>query len=142
MSTELCFGLEDQERLCGSPEEVLEQWVIDSDSSTFEEAAAFVEWPMRFFVFKPMNHWQSRIHLAEGYLERILEDLDEEFGDPEGDSTKPTDGMNRAALAFVDSVLKEYTPYNYEKTGDVVEITREEARVEWEEYVSVLKELP
>lgn len=126
------YGLEESESLQSSPEEVLEQWVQDTDCATFEEAAEFVEWPMRVYVFKPMNHWRSRIHLAEGYLERILEDLDEEFGDPEGDSTKPTDGMRRAALAFVDSVLKEYTPYNCEKTGDVVDISREEAKEAWE----------
>lgn len=125
------YGLLDSETLQGSPDEVLEQWVIDSACDTFEEAASFVEWPMRVYVYKPMNHWRSRNALAEGYLERILEDLDEEFGDPEGDATEPTASMKRAALAFVDSVMKEYRPWNCEKTKEVVEITREEAEEAW-----------
>jgi hypothetical protein len=41
----------------------------------------------------------------------MLEDLDEEFGDPDGDSsgTQPTEAMKAAEKIFVEAVLAEYT---------------------------------
>ena len=44
-------------------------------------------------------------------LEDILERLDEEYGDPDGDYTKPTEAMKEAEKAFLAVIKKEYTSY-------------------------------
>ena len=44
-------------------------------------------------------------HLA---LERLLENLDEEYGDPEGGYVSGTDKMKEAAKVFLTAVLDEY----------------------------------
>ena len=46
--------------------------------------------------------------LQNTLLERLLEELDVEYGD---DATTPTDSMKAAALKFVDDVVAEYVPY-------------------------------
>lgn len=58
------------------------------------------------------------------YLATLLEDLDEEYGDPEGsDETKITDGMRGAAALFVASVIKEYDNWACEPLdGSEVEV--------------------
>ena len=56
---------------------------------------------------------------GETVLERMLEHLDEEYSDPDGDDTKPTEGMKRAADAFVSAVLAEYTPWACEECETV-----------------------
>lgn len=50
---------------------------------------------------------------VKGYdpLEDILERLDEEYGDPDGDPTKPTEAMIEAEKAFLAVIEKEYTSY-------------------------------
>jgi len=42
-------------------------------------------------------------------LERTLSDLDQEYGNPDGNYTKATDSMQEAAKTFVAAVLDEYT---------------------------------
>jgi len=46
---------------------------------------------------------------AEGILERLLEGLYEDYGNPDGDSTDITDTMKEASETFVAAVLEEYT---------------------------------
>jgi hypothetical protein len=41
-------------------------------------------------------------------LEHILEQLDENYGDPEGDDTSPTEAMKEAEAAFLAVIQKEY----------------------------------
>jgi hypothetical protein len=57
----------------------------------------------------------------------MLETLDEEHSDPEGDYTRPTPTMQAAALAFAQAVTSEYVSWACEPTGKVIEVTREEA---------------
>lgn len=45
---------------------------------------------------------------CERALDRLLEDLDEEYGDPDGGSTDPTPAMVAAARVFADAVGAEY----------------------------------
>lgn len=52
--------------------------------------------------------------LADQALETLLEDLDEQYADPEGEDTKATDAMKAAAKVFVDAVLSEYEVYTCE----------------------------
>jgi len=64
-------------------------------------------------------------------LESVLEELDDEWADPNGiDPTKPTPAMIEAAEAFCATVLLEYVPWACEECGvkevvDVREWTRE-----------------
>jgi len=64
-------------------------------------------------------------------LESLLEELDEELGDPDGDeATKPTPAMIEAAEAVCKVVLAEYVPWACEECGvretvDVREWARE-----------------
>ena len=45
-------------------------------------------------------------------LERLLEILDEEYGDPDNDDgTEPTTDMNTAESKFLDAVLKDYAVF-------------------------------
>ena len=99
--------------------------------TTFDEAAASEEWPMKICVFRRMDHWTSRHILAERALDRLLEDLDEEYGDHDGEPTEPSESMKRASLAFADSILKEYMPFMCEPTGEVIEITKQQAEEAW-----------
>lgn len=56
-------------------------------------------------------------------LEDLLEYLDEEFGNPNGDPTQPTPGMQQAEKEFIEKVLKEYEVYQCEYSGDKVTIS-------------------
>jgi hypothetical protein len=129
------YGRDEDETLRESPEDVLDRWIDDVACEDFEQAASRVTWPMKVRVYRRANHWRERNGFAAVFLERILDDLNEEFGDPDGDGTKPTDAMKRAALSFVDVVFKEFEPWACEPTMDFVMITREEAEQRWKEIV-------
>lgn len=49
------------------------------------------------------------VHLT--LLDTLLEALDEEFGDDDGDGTKATPAMEAAEQAFITAVLAEYEPF-------------------------------
>lgn len=53
-------------------------------------------------------------------LNDILEGLDEEYGNPEGDYTKPTDAMKKAQEVFLKVVAEEYSSW---ACAEVVEKT-------------------
>lgn len=53
--------------------------------------------------------------LSESALEDLLERLDEDYGDPDGDPTDPTEKMQQAEAAFIRVVLDEYVPWSCEK---------------------------
>jgi hypothetical protein len=67
-------------------------------------------------------------------LDDLLERLDEEHADPEGDFTRPTPAMKEAEAAFLDVVRHEYKVWMCEPIGhedvDVEEWIREE-HPEW-----------
>ena len=61
-----------------------------------------------------------------GALESMLESLDEEYANPDGDPTKPTEKMRTAEAAFIAVVESEYVPWMCE------EVASEEVNVmEW-----------
>lgn len=57
--------------------------------------------------------------LASVALDRVLECLDEEFGNPDGDYSDPTDAMKAAEAVFIKAVLFEYSVWSCEETGEV-----------------------
>ncbi len=56
-------------------------------------------------------------------LERCLEELDEEYGNPDGEPAKPTEAMVAAERAFLEVLKREYTPWACE------EVCRKEVNV-------------
>jgi hypothetical protein len=55
-------------------------------------------------------------------LEHVLELLDEEYGDPEGGYTKPTEKMKEAEESFLEAVLSEYKAWTCEPIGEPVKV--------------------
>lgn len=55
-------------------------------------------------------------------LERMLEDLDEDYGNPDGHYPEPTDDMQEAEQAFIKAVLADYEVWRCETTGEVIKV--------------------
>jgi len=128
-SDERMYGLADDERLEVEAEAVVERVLDDAcdvPGEPFEATAARVTWPIKVDVFRRMEVSNTAEHLGEDALGRALEQLDEEYSDPDGDMTEPTDAMKAAALAFGKAVLADYKPWACERTGEVIEFTREQ----------------
>lgn len=83
---------------------------------------------MEFFENVPRELWPETV-TVNGFarmtvdrkrlcpLDLLLEELDEEYGDPEGDYPIPTDAMKGAEKTFLDVVLSEYTPWACEQVA-------------------------
>lgn len=72
-------------------------------------------------------HWSA--------LESLLKSLDEEYANPDGDGTEPTEAMRAAEKAFTAAVLAEYKPWMCEATGSTVTVNAlewvKEHRPDW-----------
>ena len=117
---DIYYGLQDQERLDTSLEDVIERLLEDSDICK-------IEWPVKVFEHRLIDVTLSAERLGRQALENMLQTLDEEHSDPEGDYTRPTPAMQAAALAFAQAVTSKYVSWACEPTGKVIEVTREEA---------------
>lgn len=123
------YGLKDGERLESSVEDAMIRVLDRVPGESFEQCLDLPPWPVKLHVYKPMEvggeqHAQS---IARSILESELNTLDEEYGDPDGDYTEPTEAMKEAALTLARVILRDYKPWVCEFTGEVVEIPREEA---------------
>lgn len=105
MSDEIWYGVEGQEQLDDTIEDVLDNYETGT--------------PIEILVFRKMKV-KNIERLAEWSLEHILETLETDFGDMEGEPTKPTEGMKAAAQAFVEAVVKEYKVWTCVPTGEVI----------------------
>ncbi len=80
--------------------------------------------------------------LATDVLDRLLEGLDEDHGDPDGSYTSGTDKMKEAAVKFTATVLDEYVSWACEivkrETVDVAAWVKEN-RPEWLEQEEIEK---
>jgi hypothetical protein len=117
--TKRFYGLKDQERLDESVKTCVERLLADG----------FTGWPIKVYVHQQMDVGGEFMaaSIAEHAIERALDNLDEEYGDPDGDPTEPTEAMKAAALAFGRAVVADYVPFMCEETGEVIEVTREAA---------------
>lgn len=114
------YGTEDQERLDSSVEAVIATMLALDEPDE-------ITWPVRVLEFRHIDPSNKRETLATSILDDFLSQLDEDYGDRDSSGTEPTPAMRSAALAFVNAVLAEYTPWTCEPTGKVVEVTRERA---------------
>ena len=113
------YGYEGQERLSSSIEDVIEYFLEDEEYSDF---------PIKVYVFKPMDAVGDIENYSKDILEDILLSLDEDYGDPCGNYTEPTDAMEKASLELAKIIAKEYNVWSCEETGEVLEFSETEAR--------------
>lgn len=125
------YGIEGWERLESSAEEVVERMLDESCERVGEDFDAIADrlnWPIPIRVFKRMDIEGMATCIGETALERALEDLDEQYSDPSGDYSTPTEAMKKAAQTFGRAVIADYVPWACQPTGEVIQYTREEAR--------------
>jgi hypothetical protein len=128
---DIMYGLEGAETLDTEIDEVLERLLddmCDKTGESFDAIANRIEWPVIVHEYKRMDASHGVHRIAERALEDAMERLDEEYGDPEGESTEPTDKMRSAAQAFAEAIIAEYVPWTCETNGKTHTITREQAR--------------
>lgn len=110
-----------------SPDDAIEEIIDGLHPAGFAEIGQ-----VTVHEFAPMkasvpSHWRP--------LESLLENLDEEYANPEGDGTKPTEAMLAAEKAFIAAVLAEYKPWMCEETGKTVTVNAlewvREHRADW-----------
>ncbi len=122
------YGCETDEQLQESVEAVVEARFDETDGP-FDNAAENIEWPLKVYVYRRKTvSEQDKAFSASRALEGVLDDLDEDYGYDAGDSTEPTEAMLEAARMFVEAVCREYVPWACERTGEVIDVSREEAR--------------
>ena len=121
------YGVEAQEYLNTEPEEVIETLIEDNCDFVGESLDAIlgkITWPVKILVFE-----RRKVCCEPGdVLERVLEEFDEEYGNPDGEYTEPTEKMKEAAKAFVEVVETEYISWQCNPTGETIEFTKEEAK--------------
>jgi hypothetical protein len=74
-----------------------------------EEMIRFLDFNLMVAGYAPMDVKFSEQWFSP--LEDVLERLDEEFGDPDGERTEPTKKMKEAEEAFMKVILSEYVPW-------------------------------
>ena len=115
---QLFYGLEDQERLNYDPEES----IVDMFDCVSLEDVEKYDFPISINVFEPIDYTLN----AEDILESILENLDDNYGEPDGDYTKPTEKMKIAAETLARTIKEEYISWQCEKTGETIKYSKEE----------------
>lgn len=123
----LLWGREDDERLTYTdPDEAIEAYIDDYPQ---DELAEYTVTVCEFRPMKPKYNGARRV------VERVLEDLDEDYGDPDGDGSRPTPAMLAAAETFIAAVLAEYRGWSCEPTGERVTVNAlewtKEHRPDW-----------
>lgn len=74
------------------------------------------EWPERLTVYGYARQTPKWEHLPQRVLDRFLEDLDEDYGNPE-EATTQTEAMLVAAKEFVEKINAEYTVWSCKRVA-------------------------
>jgi hypothetical protein len=88
---------------CNDPEQATCESAEDAIEEALEGAEITGTLTLKGYVAMPVHYapiW--------GPLECMIETLDEEFSDPDGDGTTPTAAMQEAEKVFIAAVLAEY----------------------------------
>ena len=110
MAEELYYGKEDQERLDCDPDDTFDIIV----SNTGDRG---IKYPVKVYEFK-----RRTVMLDGNYpLDHVLEYLDGEYGDIDGDFTTPSKSMKKAADKFIQTIIDEYEVWGCERTGNYYE---------------------
>ena len=116
------YGTQDQERLDSEPEDTI---INLMDDLTYDDLSNF-NFPIKVYGFEPQKPFKNIERYASNILENILEDLDENYADPDNYETKPTPSMKKAALDFVGILSEEYQVFACELTGEIFEYSKED----------------
>lgn len=109
------WGAHDDERLVYTSADDAIEAILDAlEPAEFDEIGE-----VTVYGFQPMKPSPS---LGWDPLDILLEQLDEQHGDPEGDGTRPTEAMRAAEKVFIDAVLAEYESWACEPSGEIVTV--------------------
>jgi hypothetical protein len=124
------YGLEYWEHFEESIRAAIERLLDESCDATevgIEAQLDRVTWPVTVSVYRQMElptpNW-----IAERILRGILEDLDQDHSDPDGNATEPTPNMKSVALALGEIIVNEYEVWACERTNETHTITRDQAK--------------
>lgn len=113
-ASEVFWGREDDEQLtCTDPDEAIEE-ILDG----YFELENLGDHEIEVIEYRA----RECVPDAESILEYALERLDEVYGDPGGDYTKPTPAMTAAAEAFAKALAAEYHVWRCEPTGQRITV--------------------
>ncbi len=107
---------DDEEQLSHTDrDEAVEAYLDDLLNPGMTAAEVLEELPGTVDVFGFARAEIDAGRWAKLCTEELLHCLDDEYGDPNGDFTKPNEAMLAAANAFVAAVLAEYEPWMCEQ---------------------------
>jgi len=92
----------------------LEEWLADV---AFREEAASEDVVIK--RYKPMQLTPDH-NIFNRTLEDLMQTLDEEFGDPEGDAPEITNGMEQAMRTFAEAIIAEYPVWACEEIDGAI----------------------
>lgn len=125
------YGLNNWEDLEWDVEAVIERVIVDACETEAEESfdaiASRITWPIRVKVYKRMD-LPSTERLAGWAIDAIFEGLDGEYANPYEDSSLTSEAIKAAALALGEAFRADYSQWACEVTGEVIEVTREQAK--------------
>ena len=130
---DILYGLKEWEHLEDSLDEAVDRIIeeaVVSPGEGFGQIADRMAWPLEILVYKRMDVGGEKMAImnADKATNLALENLDEEYGDMDGDYTEPTEVMKEAALVFGKAIVADYVPWTCEPTGEIIEYTREQAQ--------------
>lgn len=101
--------------------EILTYETIDEAMEEYTQDVHTTDWPKEITIYRfermPIPE-KRKAYLSERAIESLIEKLDEEHGEPEGDGTEITNEMLAAAREFVDKVIAKYTVWGCEVAGE------------------------
>lgn len=97
--------------------DAVQEWFDDFDGDVIPETVTV-------HGFAPMDLPEPEF-IAGKILEQVLERLDEDYADPEGDNTVADQAMKDAALTCAMVILGAYRVWSCEKVSEVVVLVRE-----------------
>ena len=101
------YGIEDQERLDADPDNVME-YQLDGMSPS--------DWPETIEIFE---HEPRIVSLdTKDVLDHVYEYLNEEYGDPYGNSEEPSEAVVAKTQELVDLIKSEYLSWVCDKNGN------------------------
>ena len=109
------YGTADLEETFETVSDLVDRLLRTSDGLDVDPAT--LPQPLTVLVMAPMK---AEL-LGPSVLETCLENLDADYGHPNGDPCTPTETMLEAANRFVAVLASEYVSYWYESTGDEFE---------------------
>ena len=105
---DICWGLSDQEVLSPDPNTVLDDYVLPE----LEDPPQTPNEIIKVYEYTRMTPELS----TKSVLYKIYEHLDDEYG-RDGFETAPSETVTAKAQDLVSAILKEYVPWQCEKTG-------------------------